>query len=104
MMIPTHILQHEYLNLDYSITPAQLGFRCIFLGGSAAHRSSVEEVTLSGSDWDGLAIVSAREDLVNLLTVNKKKLLRLLKVDYIAGSDESWKVSTCLSKDLVEIY
>lgn len=89
-MIPQETLRHEYL--DSRIDPAHLGFCCIFLGGSAAHRFSVEQVAESGSDWDGLGIVNSREDLHNLITRHRNQLLQLLKVDSIDGSPETWNV------------
>jgi hypothetical protein len=92
-MIPQQTLRHEYL--DSTIDLEQLGFCCIFLGGSAAHRVTVEQVVQSGSDWDGLGIVNSREDLLNLMTRHKSQLLQLLKVDYIDGSPETWNVSDC---------
>ncbi|OGE52208.1 hypothetical protein PENARI_c011G06555 [Penicillium arizonense] len=87
-MIPQQTLRLEYLNSTIDLE--QLGFCCIFLGGSAAHRVTVEQVVQSGSDWDGLGIVNSREDLLNLMTRHKSQLLQLLKVDYIDGSPETW--------------
>lgn len=93
-MIPQQILQDEYL--DVRINPADLGFCCIYLGGSAAYGTSIEHVVPSGSDWDGLGFVHTREDLFRLMSTYKAQLLQMLKVDYIDGSDESWQVSLFL--------
>ena len=90
-MIPQQALRDAYL--DPSINPADLGFCCIYLGGSAAYGINIDHVVPTGSDWDGLGLVHTREDLVNLMTKYRTQLLQLLMVDYIEGSLESWHVS-----------
>lgn len=90
-MISLTALREEYL--DSSIDPVDLGFCCIYLGGSVVHRSNLEQVVESGSDWDGLGIVETREDLLELVMHRMSDLMTMLKVERVEGSLDSWTVS-----------
>ncbi|KAJ8080804.1 hypothetical protein PM082_017639 [Marasmius tenuissimus] len=61
--------------LNPSVDPSTLGFLLISLGGGRAVSSSPPS---SLTDWDGIGIVTRREEIVDLVTTHRQRLSELL--------------------------
>ncbi|KAG7086729.1 hypothetical protein E1B28_002662 [Marasmius oreades] len=66
---------HTSSYLNPSVDPSPLGFLLISLGGSRAVSSSPPSPL---TDWDGIGIVTRREEIVNIVTTHRQRLCELL--------------------------
>lgn len=78
-MIPPELLRDAFLHPG--VCPSELGFLSIFLGGGVLHKPDVNTALHDGSDWDGLAVVRRKRDILHIMRNMASELSSLFKMD-----------------------
>jgi hypothetical protein len=89
-MIPSALLRDAFLHDGFC--PSKLGFLAIFLGGGVLHKPDVDTALRDGGDWDGLAVVRRKRDILHIIENMGTELCSLLKIDKQEVPLSYWKV------------
>ncbi|KAK2763740.1 hypothetical protein FQN54_009356 [Arachnomyces sp. PD_36] len=88
-MIPSEALSDAFLHPG--ICPSQLGILSIFLGGGVLHKPDVDSALRDGNDWDGLAVVRRKRDILHIMKNMAAELSSLFNIDKLEVPWGCWK-------------